>query len=204
MLFDDTYFTIDKPSEGLFKDRGSKFIALLIPVKTEQEVKQLISDIRKEYHDACHHCYAFRLGYDKSAYRSSDDGEPSGTAGKPIFGQILSNDLTNILIVVVRYFGGTLLGVPGLINAYRSAAADSIKNAVIVEKTINDVYEISFEYLAMNDVMHILKDNNAEIIKNEFELSCVTVFKIRKTYSNTVYEQFQRLDKTKLNFIRTE
>ncbi len=204
MLFSDTYLSIDKVSEGVFKDRGSKFIAKAIPVKTEDEVKKTISAIRKEYHDACHHCYAFRLGSDKSAFRSSDDGEPSGTAGKPIYGQILSNDLTNILIVVIRYFGGTLLGVPGLINAYRTAAAEAIKNSEIIEKQISDVYEVLFDYPLMNDVMHIIKENNAEIIQNNFELSCVSTFKISKSRSNLLFDQFTRLQNAKLNFIRTE
>ena len=145
-MFEDTYYTISAPSEGLFKDRGSRFIALAYPVTTEKEIKEIQVSLRKKYHDARHHCYAYRLGYDKSVYRVNDDGEPSGTAGKPIFGQIQSKDLTNIFIVVIRYFGGTLLGVSGLINAYRSAAADAIEHAQIIQKTIMDLYEISFEY----------------------------------------------------------
>lgn len=204
MLFSDTYLSIDKVSEGIFKDRGSKFIARAIPVKTEEEVKKIISTYRKEYHDACHHCYAFRVGADKAAYRSSDDGEPSGTAGKPILGQILSNDLTNILIVVIRYFGGTLLGVPGLINAYRTAAAEAIKNANIVEMQISDIYEIHFDYPLMNDVMRIIKESNADIVANNFELSCVCIFRINKSKSNYIYDQFSRLQQASIKYLRTE
>ena len=143
MLFEDTYKTIENKSEGVFKDRGSKFIALAYPIGSENEAKKILADVRKEYHDACHHCYAYRIGADKQQFRSSDDGEPSGTAGKPIFNQIQSKDLTNIFIVVVRYFGGTLLGVPGLINAYKSATLDALNNAVSVIRTINDVYEVT-------------------------------------------------------------
>lgn len=128
MLFEDTYKTIASPSEGVFKDRGSKFIAKAFPVKTEDDIKIHLETLRKDYYDARHHCYAYQLGFDKSAYRINDDGEPSGTAGKPIFGQINSHDLTNILIVVIRYFGGTKLGVSGLINAYRTASKESISN----------------------------------------------------------------------------
>ena len=130
----DNYLSIEKRSEGIYKDRGSKFLAFAFPVYQEDEIKDILAELRKEYHDARHHCYAYRLGASKEIYRVNDDGEPSSSAGKPIFGQIQSNDLSNILIVVVRYFGGTLLGVGGLINAYRSAAADALINASIIER----------------------------------------------------------------------
>ena len=146
LLFDDTYLTIQKPSEGVFKDRGSKFLAFAFPVRTEQEIKEILHLIKKEHHGANHHCYAWRLGADKLAYRANDDGEPNNSAGKPILGQIQSNDLTDIFIVVARYFGGTLLGVSGLINAYREAASDAIKNAEIIEKHVMFEYNTEFSF----------------------------------------------------------
>jgi len=187
MLFEDTYSTIKEKSEGIFKDRGSKFIALAYPVITENEAKVILSEIRKQYHDACHHCYAYRIGSDKMLYRSSDDGEPSGTAGKPIFNQILSKDLTNIFIVVVRYFGGTLLGVPGLIT-----------------KTINEIYEVNYDYPVMNDVMKIIKDNAIDIISTDFNLKCKIVFKVRKNNSLFIYESLKKIDSLEIKYLKTE
>ncbi len=204
MLFEDTYRTIESKADGVFKDRGSKFIALAFPVSTESEAKQLLADVRKEYHDACHHCYAYRIGADKQTFRSSDDGEPSGTAGKPIFNQIQSKDLTNIFIVVVRYFGGTLLGVPGLINAYKSAAVDALNNAMFVTRTVNDVYEVTYDYLAMNDVMKLLKDKKLEILSTDFALKCKVVFKVRKNDSSMIYESLKKLPSLEILYIRTE
>ena len=183
MLFEDTYKTIEKPAEGVYKDRGSRFIALAYPATTQEEIKQIQAELRKKYYDARHHCFAYLLGFDKSAYRINDDGEPSGTAGRPIFGVIQSNDLTNIVIIVVRYFGGTLLGVRGLIDAYKGAAADAIKNATIVTKTIQEIYEISFDYIAMNTVLKIIKDSEAAIISTKYELDGNILFKIRKNQS---------------------
>jgi uncharacterized YigZ family protein len=203
MLFEDTYRTIEKPSEGLYKDRGSKFIALAFPVSTEEVVKKIQAELRKKYYDARHHCFAYLLGFDKSAYRVNDDGEPSGTAGRPIFGQIQSNDLTNILIVVVRYFGGTLLGVRGLIDAYKGAAADALKNARIVEKTINEVYEIDFEYEAMNSVQKIIKDSQVSILASAYDLKGNISFSIRKSLSDKVCAQLKQIEKLSLKYIRT-
>ncbi|OFX54518.1 MAG: YigZ family protein, partial [Bacteroidetes bacterium GWA2_30_7] len=149
----DTYLTIESQSEGLFKDKGSKFIAFAIPVCNEDEIKQHLESIRKKYYDARHHCYAYRLGLEGNIYRTNDDGEPSNTAGKPIYGQILSNELTNVLIIVVRYFGGILLGTGGLINAYKSASANAIANAKIIKKTEDTLLKIIFDYTITNDVM---------------------------------------------------
>ncbi len=193
MLFEDTYFTIAKPAEGLYKDKGSKFIAYSFPVSAEEEIKKHLSDLRKQHHSARHHCYAYRLGADKLIYRSNDDGEPSGTAGKPILGQINSKDLTDVLIVVVRYFGGTLLGVSGLINAYKQAAIDVINNATIIEKIVTELFEIKFDYLQMNDVMKIIKDENLEIKSQNFELNCSLVFSVRKNNSLKVQEMFSKI-----------
>lgn len=169
---EDTYKTISQATEGLFKDKGSKFIAYAYPVYSEDEIKEIILSIKKEHYSARHHCYAWRLGHDKLQFRANDDGEPSSTAGKPILGQIQSFDLTNILIVVVRYFGGTLLGVSGLINAYRNAALDAINNATILEKIVEKQLLIEFDYGVMNDVMKIFKDEKLPQIDPQFDLRC--------------------------------
>jgi len=161
-------------------------------------------DLRKEHFNARHHCYAFRLGADKQAYRANDDGEPKYTAGKPILGQIQSKDLTNILVVVVRYFGGTLLGVGGLINAYRQAAADALGNAVIIEKTVNEFYEIAFDYLQMSQVMKIIKDENLEQIQHNFESDCKLVFSVRKNNSNKIVELFNKISNLELKFLNSK
>jgi uncharacterized YigZ family protein len=156
-MFDTTYRTITLHASGEYKSKGSKFIGEAFPVTTETECKSLIAEFKKVHPKANHHCYAYRLGYNKELFRWNDDREPSNTAGKPIYGVIQSNDLTNVLIVVVRYFGGTLLGVPGLIQAYRAAAADAIAHAEIVVRDIEETYELSFDYMLMNEVMSIIK-----------------------------------------------
>lgn len=158
MMFSDTYQTIDGEAKGLFKDRGSRFIAIAVPVTSQEEIKKRLEELRKEYHDARHHCYAWVLSPDRQAWRINDDGEPSGTAGRPILAQINSRELTNILVVVIRYFGGTLLGVSGLINAYRTATADALANSSVVERHLTERWQISFPYASMNDVMKLLKE----------------------------------------------
>ncbi|CAN5765566.1 YigZ family protein [soil metagenome] len=203
MLFSDTYFTIEKACEGIYKDRGSKFLAFIFPVKKEEELKAHLQQLRKEHPGANHHCYAFRLGADQLLFRANDDGEPSGTAGKPILGQIQSNDLTNILIVVVRYFGGSLLGVPGLIAAYRGAAADAIANANIIERQVMEVYELHFRYSAMNDVMKILKDENLSQWNQDFQLDCKLNFSVRKNDADIILARFKALEGTSANYIQT-
>lgn len=192
-MFDDTYQTIASPSEGLYKEKGSKFLAFAYPVKNETQIKEHIDRIKKEYFDARHHCYAYILGPTKDAYRINDDGEPSGTAGKPIHGQLLSKDLTDTLVVVVRYFGGIKLGVSGLINAYKTAARDALDQATIVEKTIDHTYRVRFEYPLMNDVMRILKEYNLAPQNQLFELDCQLDFSVRQSMSNAVYDAFQKL-----------
>jgi len=201
MLFEDTYQTIAGRSQGTFRDKASKFIGIALPVTKEEDVKNQLGIIRREYHDANHHCYAYRLGFDKSEYRFNDDGEPSGSAGKPIYGQILSKDLTNILIVVIRYFGGTKLGIPGLINAYRTAAREALDQASILIKTVNELYEIKYEYPLMNDVMRILKEENLDIVSQEFETSCILRFLVRKSTGNRVYSKFQRMNGVSISFL---
>ncbi|MBI5010960.1 MAG: YigZ family protein, partial [Bacteroidia bacterium] len=175
----DLYKTIKKPSRGIFRDKGSKFIAFAFPVNDQESVKGIVDNLRKEYHDARHHCYAYMIGYQRTVWRINDDGEPSGTAGKPILGQINSNVLTNILIVVIRYFGGTLLGVPGLINAYKTAASEAIQNSEIIECTVKDYYEVSFPFESMNDVMKILKDEGSGQSGQTFDLECSIIVNFR-------------------------
>lgn len=177
---EDVYKTIKEPAEGLYKEKGSRFIALAYPVENEDEIKTIVACLKEQYYDARHHCFAWRLGVAKTCFRANDDGEPSSTAGKPILGQIQSQDLTNILIVVVRYFGGTKLGVSGLINAYREAATDVLRNAVVIEKTVDERLRIRFSYLVMNDIMKIVKEEVPEILERHFELECEMLLSIRQ------------------------
>lgn len=203
MLFEDTYKMLSQPSTGEFKDKGSKFFAYAFPVYTEEDIKLHLQDLRKKHYDARHHAYAYILGTDKAGWRANDDGEPSGSSGKPIHGQLLSYDLTNTLIVVVRYFGGTKLGIPGLINAYRSAAKDAIEQAVIIEKLIEDIYELTFTYPDMNDVMRILKEENINPLSTDFQIDCKLHFKIRKQDSARVYDQFKAIHTLKITYLKT-
>ena len=175
----DTYFSIAGPSEGIYKELGSKFLAFAWPVETEEEAKDRIAAIRKEYFDARHHCFAWRLGLSGEPYRFSDDGEPSSTAGRPIHGQLLSQELSDILVVVVRYFGGVKLGVPGLIRAYRTATQDALANATVIEKVAGEHFSIEFGYLQMNDVMKVLKDMGITPLKQEFDLDCRMEVRVR-------------------------
>ena len=202
-MSNDNYKTIQQESEGLYKEKGSKFIAYAYPVSTEEEIKEHIAKLKKEYYDARHHCYAYMLGADKKNFRANDDGEPSSTAGKPILGQILSNDLTNILIVIIRYFGGTKLGASGLIHAYRTAASDAIENAEIIEKTVNDIYDIHFDYLVMNDIMKIIKDEQPEQLGQDFNLTCKITLSIRQSEVQRLIEKFEKITSVKAEYIRT-
>lgn len=181
MLFDDTYKTIENPAEGVFRDRGSKFLAYAYPISSENDIKAIVARLKSEHPKANHHCWAMRLTIDRSVFRVNDDGEPSGTAGRPILNTLLSKDLTNLLVVVVRYFGGTLLGVPGLINAYKAATEDALNQSVIISKTVNDVYTISFDYLQMNDVMRIIKEEGLGVLNQQFDNDCSIQLSIRKT-----------------------
>ena len=192
-MFDDTYHTIAGPAEGLYKEKGSKFLAFAFPVRSVEEVKQHLDRLRKEYFDARHHCYAYILGPRKDAYRVNDDGEPSGTGGRPIHGQLLSADLTDTLIVVVRYFGGILLGASGLANAYKAAARDAIDNAEVVEKTIDVSYRLHFEYALMNDVMRMLKELGVQPRNQEFNLDCRMDVSVRQSQSVRVYDALSKL-----------
>jgi uncharacterized YigZ family protein len=189
----DKYLSISSPSEGLYKEKGSRFIAFAYPVCSEDEIKQHLNELKKKYYDARHHCYAYRLGVTGEQWRAVDDGEPSGSAGKLVLGQLLSNNLTNIVVFVVRYFGGIKLGIPGLINAYRSATADAILNAEIVEKEDKDSFSVEFNYMEMNDVMKIIKDEQPEIIKQEFDTVCRIKLQIRRNLSEMLRNRFSKI-----------
>ena len=192
-MFDDTYRTIAAPAEGLYKEKGSKFLAFAFPVRTTDEVKEHLEALRKQYFDARHHCYAYIIGANKDAWRANDDGEPSGTGGRPIHGQLLSADLTDTLIVVVRYFGGILLGASGLANAYKTAARDAIDHAEIVERTIDVRYRLRFEYALMNDVMRIIKDFDLKPENQQFDLDCTLDLSVRQSLSVRLYDAIVNL-----------
>lgn len=200
MLFDDTYRTIEKPAEGLFRDRGSKFLAYAYPVSSESELKNHLAILKDGHPKANHHCWAMRLTPDRSVFRLNDDGEPSGTAGRPILNTLLSQNLTNIAVVVVRYFGGTLLGVPGLINAYKTAAEEALKLATVVEKTVKDVYTIAFDYLQMNDVMRIIKDDNLIVTEQSFDNDCSVTIAIRQMQVNQTMAKLNKLEGVKTTY----
>lgn len=203
MLFDDTYKTISSVSEGTFRDRGSKFIAYLFPVRTEEEIRALLSTLRNEHPKARHFCWALRLSPDRSVFRINDDGEPSGSAGRPILNALLSAGVTNILAVVVRYFGGTLLGVPGLINAYKTATAEALAQATVIQKTVEDVYRIEFPYQRMNEVMSLLKNNHLPLERQLFDNLCSLETSIRKAEVNRMLGLLDKLDGVKALYLRT-
>jgi uncharacterized YigZ family protein len=203
MTEQDKYKTIAKASEGIYKEKGSKFISYAYPISSEDEVKHLVADLKKKYYDARHHCFAWQLGLDGKRFRANDDGEPSGTAGKPIYGQIRSHELTNILIVVVRYFGGTKLGTSGLIHAYKEASIDAINNTSIVEKTVNDVYQVNFDYGVMNDIMKIMKEENPEIINQDFNLRCSIKWSCRQSSVGRIISKLEKIESADLEFLET-
>jgi uncharacterized YigZ family protein len=194
---DDTYKTLKEPSTGQFKDRGSKFLGYAYPVDSPDQIKEIQAALRKEHHGARHHCYAYRIGPGKDIFRVNDDGEPTNSGGKPILGQIDSYGLSNILIVVVRYFGGTLLGVGGLINAYRTAAKEAILSGEIIEKHFTSDLHISFPYPALNDIMKQVKDNKAAIIRQSFETDCEMVLRVRSGAAENLIEILNRTEGVK-------
>lgn len=200
MLFDDTYLTIEAKSEGLFRDRGSKFLGFAYPIASDQEIKNIVADLKKEHPKANHHCWAMRWSTDRSVFKLNDDGEPSGTAGRPILNTLLSKNITNVAVVVVRYFGGTLLGVPGLINAYKSATELALAEAKIIENTVNDVYTVAFDYLQMNEVMRIVKDDNLQLLEQAFDNSCSIKVSVRKMQVNHVIAKLQKLTSVKIKY----
>jgi uncharacterized YigZ family protein len=200
----DSYYTIKSASRGIYKEKGSRFVAYACQVTDTDEIKPVIERIQKENHEAKHHCFAYVIGKDKTTWRVNDDGEPSGTAGRPILGQINSSGLTNILIVVSRYFGGTLLGVSGLINAYRSAAASAIESAEIEERTVNDYYEITYPYISMNDVMKIVKEEKIEQSEQSFDLECKIRISFRTSLREKIIERLDRVSGLKYLHLKTQ
>jgi uncharacterized YigZ family protein len=190
---EDAYRTIEKPAEGDYREKGSRFLAFGYPVENEEEVRAVLTGIRKKYHDARHHCYAYRLGIRKDTFRVNDDGEPSGTAGKPIYGQLLSNDLTNVLAVVVRYFGGTLLGTGGLIIAYRSATANMLSHAVVVTRHVEVRLNISFPYGVLNNVMKILKDEALVPGNPDYSTRCSMFLRVREGNLKKLADRLQAI-----------
>jgi len=190
----DLYKTIQSPSKGIYKEKGSKFLAFAFSLSSEEKIKEQIGLLQKEYHDARHHCYAWQLGASMERYRVNDDGEPSGSAGNPIFGQIQAHDLTNILVVVVRYFGGTLLGVGGLIRAYRSAASAALEQARIIELKVCDRVKLEFEYEQMNSVMRVIKDLELDFEDQEFDLKCTLTLRVWKRKMDRVLSLLSIID----------
>lgn len=193
----DTYLTIKSFSEGLYKEKGSRFISLAYPVSDQEEIKSILTQVKKEHHSARHHCYAWMLGHERNNYRVNDDGEPSGSAGKPIMGQINAFQVTNILIVVVRYFGGKLLGVSGLINAYRTAAESALVNNIIMEHHVLDHYELTFPYSSINDVMKLLKEEEAGQSEQFFGLECRMRISFRHASGERILSALDRISDLK-------
>ena len=189
----DTYLTIEQVSEGIYKEKGSKFIAYAYPVKSESDVKDYVDDLKKKYYDARHHCFAYVIGNEGEHFRTNDDGEPNHSAGDPILGQIRSRGLTNVLVVVVRYFGGTKLGVPGLINAYKEATSEALDNNKIVENLITEKVNLQFNYPDMNNVMRIIKEFDLEIAGQEMGMNCEMTLKVRLKNMDAVCEKFSLL-----------
>lgn len=202
-LFDDTYKTISGPAEGIFRDKGSKFIGYAFPLSSEEEVKILLAKVKDLHPKARHHCWAYRFTPDRNYFKLNDDGEPSGTAGRPILNTLLSSDVTNCFVVVVRYFGGTLLGVPGLINAYKTATKEALEQANIIEKTVNHVYHVSFDYLHMNDVMRVVKEESLEVLQQQFDMACEMQISVRKNTVEKVLEKLQKIESAKTKYLFT-
>lgn len=203
MLFSDSFFTISQIATGIYKEKGSKFIAYAYPVKSEMEIKDCLAKLKKEHVGARHFCYAWRLGADKQAWRVNDDGEPNNSAGKPIFSQIQNQDLTNILIIVVRYFGGTLLGVGGLIKAYKSAAEDALKNAQVIEEFIYFQYKLIFGVDDMKLIMKLCKDMNAVIVSQDYNDNYTLIVSIKKSASEVFEEKIKHIYNTQLTYLKT-
>ena len=201
MEIQDAYRSVAARAEGLFKDNGSRFIAFVYPVETEAEVKEIVSALRKEYHDARHHCYAYRLGYQGDVFRASDDGEPSGSAGRPILGQIDSAGLSDVLVVVVRYFGGIKLGIPGLIRAYKTSTSDAIAHAQVVEKVAGVNYRLDFGYLSMNAVQKALKDLDLPQKNQDFGERCSLTTRVRLSLEESVRDRFTKIEDCTLQLI---
>ncbi len=194
MMADDTYKTITGVVDSCYTEKRSRFIAYAVPVRTVEEVKEQVDKFRKQYYDARHVCWAYMLGPDRSTFRANDDGEPSGTAGKPILGQINSLELTDILVVVIRYFGGIKLGTGGLIVAYRAAAAEALSLAEIEERTVDEEITVQFEYPFMNGIMRIIKEDNPEVLSQSFDMNCEMTLRIRKSEADKLRNRLMKVE----------
>lgn len=195
---EDTYRTITEIAEGVYTEKRSKFIAIAVPVRGVEEIKQHLEAYQKKYYDARHVCYAYMLGHERKNFRANDNGEPSGTAGKPILGQINSNELTDILIVVVRYFGGIKLGTSGLIVAYKAAAAAAIANATIIEKTVDEDITVAFEYPFMNDIMRIVKEEEPAILEQSYDMDCIMKLRIRQSMMGKLRARLEKVETARI------
>ena len=194
----DSYHTLAGPAEAIYKEKSSKFLAYAYPVESEEEIRTLLDALRKKYYDATHLCYAWRLGPHGETFRANDDGEPSGTAGKPILGQLLSNELVNCLIVVVRYFGGIKLGTSGLIVAYRMAASLALDEAPVIEKTVDEDVAVAFEYPFMNDIMRIVKEESPEILEQSYDMDCLMRLRIRKSMMGKLRARLEKVETARI------
>ena len=199
MMTEDTYKTIAAPAESVYTEKRSKFIAIALPVRTLAEIKAYLDEYQKKYYDARHVCYAYMLGAERKEFRANDNGEPSGTAGKPILGQINSNELTDILVIVVRYFGGIKLGTSGLIVAYKTAAAQALSEAQIIEKTVDEQVTVVFEYPFMNDIMRIVKEESPEILNQSYDMDCVMTLRIRKSQMPRLRIRLEKVETARIS-----
>lgn len=196
-MAEDTYLTLSRTSESLYKEKGSKFIGLAYPVASEQDIKDILDELHKKYYDARHHCYAYIIGPQGEKYRANDDGEPNHSAGDPILGQIRSNNLTNTLVVVLRYFGGTKLGVSGLISAYKIAAAEAIEANEIIEEVIQERVEVRYGYESTNEVMRLVKEFDLQILEQEFTADCRLILAVRQSLHAQLLESLEKLEDVK-------
>jgi uncharacterized YigZ family protein len=199
MMTEDTYKTIAAPAESVYTEKRSKFIAIALPVRTLAEIKAYLDEYQKKYYDARHVCYAYMLGAERKEFRANDNGEPSGTAGKPILGQINSKELTDILVIVVRYFGGIKLGTSGLIVAYKTAAAQALSEAQIIEKTVDEQVTVVFEYPFMNDIMRIVKEESPEILNQSYDMDCVMTLRIRKSQMPRLRMRLEKVETARIS-----
>lgn len=195
---EDTYKTIQESAEAIYTEKRSKFIAIALPVRTLSEVKSLLEEYQKKYYDACHVCYAYMLGAERKDFRANDNGEPSGTAGKPILGQINSRELTDVLVIVVRYFGGIKLGTSGLIVAYRMAASLALDEAPVIEKTVDEDVAVAFEYPFMNDIMRIVKEESPEILEQSYDMDCLMRLRIRKSMMGKLRARLEKVETARI------
>lgn len=199
MMTEDTYKTIAAPAESVYTEKRSKFIAIALPVRTLAEIKAYLEEYQKKYYDARHVCYAYMLGAERKEFRANDNGEPSGTAGKPILGQINSNELTDILVIVIRYFGGIKLGTSGLIVAYKTAAAQALSEAQIIEKTVDEQVTVVFEYPFMNDIMRIVKEESPEVLSQSYDMDCVMALRIRKSQMPRLRMRLEKVETARVS-----